>query len=121
MEGPVKRKEDLDSLADRFDKYVTYTVSPRKAETKIAPLAGADINTLDVKTTQTHDVLGERPEDFGTTTVFATLARMKSDFSRRRPPHRDGDKSHDHGRGDRGHGTHGGTEGSERPTFECIG
>jgi hypothetical protein len=32
MEGPVKSKEDLDNLADRFDKDVTYTVSPRAAK-----------------------------------------------------------------------------------------
>jgi hypothetical protein len=37
--------------------------------------AGADIDTLEVKTSQTRDVLGERPEVFGAPTVWATLAR----------------------------------------------
>jgi hypothetical protein len=43
--------------------------------------AGADIDTLEVKASQTRDVLEERPEGFGSTTVWATSERMESDFS----------------------------------------
>jgi hypothetical protein len=145
MEGPVKSKEELDSLADRFDQDITYTVSPRKAkqgrygaessdkhqtpelrpvtqsfegiqvqhhacilheewpglkhvanqesirdatweiQAEVSSLkrsAGADIDNIEVKTSRTRDVLGERPEDFGTTTVWALVERMESDLSR---------------------------------------
>jgi hypothetical protein len=41
-----------------------------------------DIETLEVKMSKTSDVLAECPEDFETTTVWATLALMKSDVSR---------------------------------------
>jgi hypothetical protein len=43
---------------------------------------GADIDTLEVKTSQSRDVIGERPGDFGTTTVWATLVHMAPEISR---------------------------------------
>jgi hypothetical protein len=95
IERPVKSKEDMDSLADRFAEDITYTVSPQAAKEGrygISRSQGLDeiswpfvANQESIRDTRASRATcsGSARETSGPT-VWAMLVCMESDISRGR-------------------------------------
>jgi hypothetical protein len=79
---PFRVLDEWKKLAKNQAAIVSATEKTQVGLAKLSKSTGADIDSLEIKSARANFLVGTRPEDFGTTSVWTVLEKLESELSR---------------------------------------
>jgi hypothetical protein len=73
--------DEWKKLAKNQAAIVSATEKTQADLSKLSKSTGADIDSLEIKSARANFLVGTRPEDFGTTSVWTVLEKLESELS----------------------------------------